>query len=97
VRASVRRADFGTIPDVKQAWDTFGAAVRSRKRADAEEALQVFRVTAHTSPDLVSVDARRLVQVAEETMKSAFAVTFQKELTGAPADLPELGDLSIYN
>ena len=53
---SDRRPDFGTIPDLKQAWDVLRPAVRSRKRMDADNALTVFRVTAFTSPGLIRVD-----------------------------------------
>lgn len=69
---SDRRPDFGTIPDLKQAWDAFRLAVRSRKRRDADDALTVFRVTAFTSPGLIRVDVEGLAREGEELMKSSF-------------------------
>lgn len=92
---SDKRADFGTIPDLKLAWDAFLAAVRSRKRRDAEDALTVFRVTAYTSPDLIQVDAERLVTKGEDLMRKSFAAVMMNK-GAVPTDLPALDELNIY-
>ena len=92
---SDKRPDFGTIPDLKQAWDAFRAAVRTRKRKDAEDALTAFRVAAFTSPDLIRLDAGRLTAKGEELMKSAFAGVMQSTAAAPTDGLPELGALAI--
>lgn len=94
IAKSDRRADFGTVPDLADAWNGFRAAVKSRKRKDAEDALTYFRVTAFTSPDLIHVDAERLAKKAEEMMKSSFAGVMQSK-DEASVDLPDLSLLGI--
>jgi hypothetical protein len=91
-----KRPDFGTVPDLKHALDAFRAAVRSRKRKDAEDALTYFRVTALTSPDLIRADAKRLAAKAEDVMKASFAGVMQSK-TSPQHELPELGCLRIYD
>ena len=68
-----RKDNFGEIPELKVPWADFIAAVRRRKRADAADALSLFRVVALTSSDLILTDAQRLVDMAAAQMEQAFS------------------------
>jgi len=95
IGSTLQKADFGTIPELKAAWAAFVAAVRSRKRADAEEALTVFRTTALTSPDLIPSDAETLTKKAEEMMEKSFKGVMQAKAKAAA--LPELSQIGLYD
>jgi hypothetical protein len=73
IDASSRRADFGDIPELKDAWRRLMTCIQARKRADAEEALNNLRVTALTSPDLIPTDADALTAKGANLMRRAFS------------------------
>ncbi|MEZ5937617.1 MAG: glycosyl hydrolase 108 family protein [Hyphomonadaceae bacterium] len=58
------RPDWMVLPDLNQAW------LRIRESAlaggDVREALNLFRITALTSPDITRTDANRIVEAAEQ-------------------------------
>jgi hypothetical protein len=71
IGSSLRKDDFGKIPELSAAYADFIAAIRRRKRSDAEEALSVFRTIVMT-PDLIPSDAQRLVEMASAQMAQTF-------------------------
>jgi lysozyme family protein len=64
------RPDWTALPDVNQAWMRIREAALGR--ADILAAIDFFRITAVTSPDLTPADANRLVQAAHR--KFAFVL-----------------------
>lgn len=95
IASTIQKADFGTIPELRAAWASFVAAVRNRKRADAEEALTIFRTTALTSPDLISSDAETLAKKADEMMEKSFKGVMQAR--AEVVALPELSQIGLYD
>jgi hypothetical protein len=75
IRATDRKADFGEIPALKEAFAAFQKSVLGGRAGVAREALASFRRAVVLSPDLISADAERLVRRAEEMMARAFAPT----------------------
>lgn len=95
IRGTTTKSDFGTIPELKDKYAAFRAAVVSLVEDRAKEALAAFRVAALTSPDLIRADAKRIVALAEDMMKEVFAGG--QVSAEAKAALPaELGDLALY-
>lgn len=79
-----RRPDWMTLPDIAQAWTRLREA--RIKREGVDEAYEVFRLTALTSPDLTAEDARKL----SEGVRMKFAL----ESTGAESGSADPGDLA---
>jgi len=72
LRTTKQKADYGEIPELKEKFAAVVAAVRENKMQEAKDALVAFRLAAITSPDLISSDARRLVEKVEQKVKEAF-------------------------
>ncbi len=84
LRCEVNRPDWMALPDLVQAW----TAIRETKiaRGDVLGAIENFRLTAETSPDLTPLDAKKLT----EAVKRKFA----SELSGMESvDSGELADM----
>lgn len=62
------RHDWASLPDIAQAWTRLREA--RIKGQGVDEAFEIFRLTALTSPDLTTDDARRLA----EGVKTKFAI-----------------------
>jgi hypothetical protein len=75
IRRSLQKADFGEIPDLKERYGALQAAIRSNDLKRAGDELTSFRLAALTSPDLISADARRLIDKATQRVKDAFPAT----------------------
>ncbi len=103
IRTTDRKADFGEIPALKEAFAAFRKSVLEGQPALAREALAAFRRAVLLSPDLIAEDAKRLASLAENMMSEAFAptgITFGgDESQRAPTvSLPmNLSDLGLYN
>jgi len=72
VQATARKADYGEIPEIKAAYETFRQAVIKGVQKEAEEALTVFRRIALFSPDLIPSDGAKLADDAAALMRQAF-------------------------
>jgi len=72
LRRTVQKADYGEIPELKERFAAIQAAIRANDPKGAEAALTAFRLATIASPDLITRDARRLFQKAEEKVKAAF-------------------------
>lgn len=62
------RHDWMALPDIAQAWTRLREA--RIKREGVDEAFEIFRLTALTSPDLIPADARKLA----DGVKTKFAI-----------------------
>jgi hypothetical protein len=72
IRSTAQKADFGEIPELREKYAAFQAAIRANKTKEAQEALTVFRLATIASPDLISSDAQTLVKKAELKLAAAF-------------------------
>lgn len=72
IRSSDRNPDWGTLPELKQAFDEFNRAILSGKHQEAEEALAAFNRQVIVSPDLISIDKDRLKAKASAYLREAF-------------------------
>lgn len=98
IRRAAQKADFGEIPELKEKYATLQAAIRANKAADARDAMTAFRLATIASPDLISSDARRLVEKAQQKLDAAFVST---EGVGTRAGLEArpvetLADIGLY-
>lgn len=83
------RHNWMALPDLVQAWTRLREA--RIKREGVEEAFEIFRLTALTSPDLTPADAKRLA----EGVKTKFALEGMGAETSA-GDPGSLGDALGY-
>jgi hypothetical protein len=72
IRRTDQKADFGSIPEIKVAWEGLRNAIRSNDKVQAEAALSTFSRTVIVSPDLISSDADRLIKKAGDQLRAAF-------------------------
>lgn len=95
IRRSDRKADFGEIPELKEAYGRLQSAIRSNRIQDATDALTVFRQTVIVCPDLIESDGRRLIEKATQKVKDAFqAGGISRTLESAKTE--ELSDIDLY-
>jgi hypothetical protein len=97
IRRTNRKADFGSIPEIKAAWEALRSATRANDKAEAEAALSAFRRNAIICADLISGDAKRLIRKAEERFQDAFPkgpVRAGRE--GAGFDIGPLEEVDLY-
>jgi hypothetical protein len=97
-----QKADFGEIPELKDAWTKMREAIRTYNRQDAEGKFTAFRLAALTSPDLTRKDADGLVARAQQTLEAAFPTTLAGDTRGEMETSPEplawesLSDVPLY-
>lgn len=72
VRRQDQKADYGEIPALKEKYAALQAAIRAGKQKDAEDALTAFRLEAIASQDLITSDAKLLVERAKDKVAAAF-------------------------
>jgi hypothetical protein len=72
IRRAEQKADYGEIPELKQAYAALQAAIVANDVKRAREALAAFRLATVVSPDLITADATRLVKKAEGKIAAAF-------------------------
>jgi hypothetical protein len=95
IRRALQKADYGEIPELKEKYGAIQTAIKANKIRDAQDALTAFRLATIASPDLISSDARKLVEKAEEKVKEAFmAGGVSKEPRDAPMEA--LSDIGLY-
>jgi hypothetical protein len=67
IRPTLQKSDYGEIPELKEKYAAFQAAIKANKMKDAQDALTAFRLATIASSDLITSDALKLVQKAEQT------------------------------
>jgi hypothetical protein len=72
IRSTKQKPDYGEIPELKEKYAAVQAAIKSNKMQEAKDALTAFRLATIASSDLISSDARRLVQKVEQKVADAF-------------------------
>lgn len=97
VEASADRPDWFLIPELHEPYQQLQAAVREDAVAEVKEFLSLFRRTALTCPDLLTADARRLVElVTEETNAVMTETPTSKPGEGLERSLPELQEIPLF-
>jgi hypothetical protein len=97
VRHTMQKADFGEIPALKEAYAAVVAAIRANKPNDAKDALTAFRLATIASADLITRDAARLVEKAEEKVREAFPGGAVSRDTKAVSGADSLAAIGLYN
>jgi hypothetical protein len=96
VESSTQRADWGGIPELRDAYAGVRDAVRGNDQGKATQAFQNFVREAHISPDLIPADVDRLI----EKVRTLLATAFQGADTAAalaPIAVPEFHELRLYD
>jgi hypothetical protein len=70
-------------------------AIKRNNQKDARDALAAFRRAAIASPDLISSDARTLVDKAQRKVTEAFTPVAYRD-PGANSSVEELADIGLY-
>ena len=96
IRRASEKPDFGEIPELREKFEAVQGAIRANKRQDAQDALTAFRLATIASPDLISADAKRLVEKVSQRVIDAFPAGGVSQLTGAEASKVTLGDIDLY-
>jgi hypothetical protein len=92
---SEQRPDFGSIPELAEAYADLNAKVRAGVEQPARDALKFFTRVVLTSPDLIQPDAEKMIQKATAIVDKVFA----GGPTAAKAqDVPSmLADIGLYD
>jgi hypothetical protein len=94
-----QRADWAQIPDLREAWNEFRAAVKDGNRERAEVAAQSFRRRALICPELLPAHADDLIQEAEKQFRRIFgdphAKTAALTISEAALNVPPLEDMTV--
>lgn len=96
VRRTLEKADYGEIPQLRDRYAAFQAAIRGDRAKDAQDALTAFRLEALASPDLISTDARRLYEKAQKKFKAAFPPGGIAAIGGVPRE-EKLSEIGLYD
>lgn len=94
VEVSKQRDDFFLIPDVALAYKKLRDEIRGGDLNKINDAFAVFRRTALSSPDLLIVDAQRLVAKIDADVKAVVGARTTSQ--GAAAPLADLKDVALY-
>jgi hypothetical protein len=97
IRRTDRKPDYGEIPELRVNFAKLLSAIRSNRRKDADEALSAFRLAAIASSDLISSDARTLIEKATRKVKDAFPGGGVAARSDSGRALESLSDLDLYN
>jgi hypothetical protein len=100
LRRTLQKPDYGEIPELKERYAAFQAAIRAGEEDRAKDALTAFRLTTITSPDLISADARALVNKAQQKLTEAFPEGGTRAVAGKREvlqdDLEPLSAIGLY-
>jgi hypothetical protein len=94
VEAARARDDWFKIPDVAAPYREIRAAVESKNYTGAQEHFDAFRVACLLSNDLITEDARRLIDKVEAELKMVQPRT--KTGGGGSQSMPELSSIGLY-
>ncbi|MCV9947457.1 hypothetical protein [Rhizobium sp. BT-175] len=96
IRVSKTKPDYGEIPDLRDRYGAFQAAVRRGNKLEARDALTAFRLACIASPDLTMPDAQTLATNARKKFDIAFPPGADAALRLEQPDVGELKDLELY-
>jgi len=96
LRQVQQKSDYGEIPEIKEKYSAFQSAIRGNKKEDAHNALTAFRLATIASPDLISSDARRLVEKAQEKYDEAFPPGGEAGI-GIGKTVEKLSEIGLYD
>jgi hypothetical protein len=95
IRHTLQKADYGEIPELKDAFAVFIGAIRAGNYAAAKDAFVAFRLAVIACPDLITSDADTLIAKAKSQLDRAFP---RGGTAGPPMEPPEtLGDIGLYD
>ena len=95
IRSPERKPDYGEIPELKDSFDAFAAAVLKGRQTDAEQALADFHRQVVISPDLITSDAKKLVGMAEQMLQDSFGAGVTKKAISFDAKPAQLAELKL--
>lgn len=94
VETTTERNDWFRIPDISAAYSSLRELVRKGNVNEAEKAFEVFSRIARTSPDLLSKDSQRIVQLVSKELRDVLTAS----LTSSPVpEMRPLQDLKLYD
>ncbi len=96
IRASRTKPDYGEIPELRDRYSAFQAAVRSGKKLEARDALTAFRLACIASPDLTMTDAQALAAKARAKFDVAFPPGGEAFVGRVVPDVGDLKSLKLY-
>ncbi|MFC1516253.1 hypothetical protein ACFL7E_05780 [Thermodesulfobacteriota bacterium] len=96
LRRTLEKSDYGEIPELKERYAAIQSAIKGNKMMDARDALTAFRLATVASPDLISSDARRLVEKANQKFKEAFPPGGIAAL-GTEVRVEKLSEIGLYD
>jgi len=96
LRRTPIKSDYGEIPELKERYAAFQSAIKGGKMMDARDALTAFRLTTIASPDLISSDARLLVEKAKQKFNEAFPPGGIAAL-GTEVRVEKLSEIGLYD
>jgi hypothetical protein len=96
IRPSRRKWDYGEIPELKEKYAAFQAAIRANNIKVAQDALTAFRLATIASPDLIKSDADELVAKAEAKFKAAFPAGGIATPADEKHEIEPLGAIGLY-
>lgn len=95
VEATDQRPDWQQIPELLAAYGDIRREALRQDMARAEEALAAFRVRARFSPDLVGVDADRIIAAVKREVDAVFGTVQTSTESVRDVRVREFGDLVL--
>jgi hypothetical protein len=97
IEGSTERDDWFEIPDISAAYNRLrNTVLHARGKQEIDDAFTDFSLTMRCSPDLLSADAKSLVQKVQDETYSV-CVTRGAGAGRAGSELRELKELDLYN
>lgn len=93
VEATDEHGSWFQIPELSNLYGDLQNEIRKYDLEGAKEVFASFRRTALTSPDLLTTDANRLVEMVEKKIQEVMKGTATSSKT---AELPDLKDIKLY-
>lgn len=96
LRPTKKKSDFGEIPELKERYAELMTTISRGKIKDAQDALVAFRLATIASPDLISSDADRLVEMASQKYKKAFPPRGVAGFGTKGVQIESLSEIGLY-
>jgi hypothetical protein len=96
IRPTTRKSDFGEIPELKERYGALMTAISKGKMKDAQDALGSFRLATIASPDLITSDADRLVELARLKYGKAFPPGGVAAIGPEEVRVESLSEIGLY-
>ncbi len=99
IRSTTRKPDYGEIPELKERYAGFLTALRSGSVKSAQDAHAAFRLAVIASQDLITLDAKRLIDKARAKLELAYPPGGTAGPTGRAASKHDesLADIGLYD